>query len=131
MSLRNLQDAQLIKTIALPAAAATANSASLDIGTGPHACCIELRINIPALPALVDAKTITVKLQDSADNITFADIEELASLVITGAGGVGAAAVEREVRLPSSTNRYVRLTVIALAAAGDNTAVSASLTVLG
>lgn len=130
MSLRNIIAADAQKTKALPAAAATAYTDSINVGTGPHVANLEVRLALPALPSLVDAKTVTVTLQDSADNSTFADIEELATFVVTGAGGVGCAAATREVRLPSSAEKYIRAKIVVLTAGGDNTAKSLTLTVL-
>ena len=130
MSLRTTVEQAALKTKALPAAAATAYTDSIEVGTGIHVKEFEVRLELPALPALVDAKTVTVTLQDSADNTTFADIEELATLVVTGAGGVGCTAATREVRLPSSTEKYIRAKIAVLTAGGDNTAKSLTLSVL-
>lgn len=131
MSIRSIKDAALIKTKALPAAAASNNTDSLDLQNVDASFeSIEVEISLPALPSLVDAKTVTVTLKDSADDVTFAAIPELATLVVTGAGGVGASAARRVVRLPSSARRYLRAYVDVLAAAGDNTAKSLSLSLL-
>jgi hypothetical protein len=131
---RRLRDLSLTKSIALPAAAATAVTGSVDFGTtilGPTGDEIEVEISRPATPALVDAKTITDVLTDSADNVTFAAIVGgPAAIVSTGAGGVGAPALLKRVRLPSNTRRYVRLESTVLAAGGDNTAVASTMAVL-
>lgn len=130
---RRLQDASLVKTKALPAASAANATDAIDLGQttlGPAADDIEVEISIPATPALVDDKTITLTLKDSADNSTYAAIPAVATLVQTGAGGAGAAAASRRVKLPPSTRRYLRLDAAVLAAGGDNTAVSYTLKVL-
>lgn len=130
---RRLQDASLIKTKVLPAAAAANYSDSLDLGSttlGPVADGIELDISIEATPSLVDDKTITLTVKDSADDSTFTAIPSLATLVQTGAGGVGAAAASRRIKLPPSTRRYIRLDAAVLTAGGDNTAKSYTLKVL-
>lgn len=130
---RNIQDALLTAVKALPAAGAAASSASIDLGQVLAESInekIDVLLTVPAVPALVDAKTITYVFEDSADNAAFAAIPELASVVSLGAGGLGAAAVSRRVKLPPSTRRYLRVTATVLAAGGDSTAVSLTLKVL-
>lgn len=131
---RNLQDANLSVTTALPAAAASNTSAAIDlrqISADVINEQFDVKITVPALPALVDAKTVTLKLQDSADGLTFADIPELASLVLTGATGGGVASeTTRTVRLPNTTRRYIALNQAVLTAGGDNTGVSTTLQLL-
>jgi len=127
------KDAALIVAIALPAAGATANSTAIDLGSSQPGQLVndfDVLIEVPAVPNLVDAKTITLNLQDSDDNVTFADIPEVADLVMTGAGGVGAAAASQRVKLPISVRRYLRLSPTVLAAGGDSTAVSATLSLV-
>jgi hypothetical protein len=131
--MRSLKDAQLIVTKALPAAAANHNTGTIDlesVANWPSTEKVAVQISVPALPALVEAKTVTIKLQDSADNSSYADIEELASLVITGGTGNGAAAVTREVFLPPTTKRYIQANIAVLTAGGDNTGVSLTLALL-
>lgn len=130
MSLRTTIAQDGIKTKALPAAGASASTSSLQLNTGPHIEGFEIRVEIPALPSLADTKKATTTLEDSADNVTFAAIPELATIVQTGAGGAGAAAALREVRLPSSFRGYLRATVAVEAAGGDNTAKSLTLSIL-
>lgn len=129
-SIRRIIDAREIMSAALPAAGASAYTASLDIGTGPHVERTEFQLDIPATPALVDAKTVIGALQDSADNVTFADIAALGVITALGAGGVGAAAQTATFRLPPTANRYLRARFTVLAAGGNNTAVTGSLTPL-
>lgn len=130
---RTHTDAQLTKTTALPAQTATANGASIDLGVTTAAAlseAVQLEISIPATPSLANSQTITATFQDSADNSSFAAITGLSTLVATGAGGVGSAAVSRKVPLPNATRRYVRASYAASATAGDNTAVSGTFKVL-
>jgi hypothetical protein len=129
MTQRKIIDVALLLSLVMPAAGANASSTSLRVGSGPHLEIFEGRIQIPATPSLVDAKTITLTVQHSDDdgaNDAYADIPEIAPLIVTGAGGVGAAAGERDFRFPSSTKNYVRLHAAVLAAGGDNTAITAT-----
>jgi hypothetical protein len=134
MPIHNIRDAALKVTKACPAAAANHNTDTIDLGCknpGASVESFEVEIAIPALPSLVDDKTLTVKLQDSADNSTFADVEQLASVVVTGASGKGSAAKTVVVRLPSDVNRYVQANLAVVTGGGDNTAKSVVVSLLG
>lgn len=123
----NLKDKELIKTKALPAASANNASDGIDLNQttlGDLSGQFRYRIACPAVPALVDTKTITLKVQDSADGVNYNDLASLASVVLTGAGGAGAAAKEVIGHLPPTTRRHVRGYAAVEAAGGDNTAVS-------
>lgn len=130
---RRLADANLIKVKALPAAAAANAGDSIDLGQitlGPLADILEAILSIEALPSLVDAKTVILTISDSADNASFTAIPSLATLVLTGAGGVGAGAAERRFKLPPSTRQYIRAEAAVLTAGGDNTAKKYTLKIL-
>ena len=123
-----LKDAELIRTVALPAAAATATTEPFNlIQKPPHECHFEVELTLPALPLLADTKKATVTLEDSADGITFAAIAALASLEVIGAGGAGAVTITRKVRLPSDVRQYIRAKVAVEAAGGNNTAKSLTM----
>ena len=132
MSLRNLRDASLVVTKACPAANANHNSGTIDLGVSPGAVTqfVELEIAIPALPSLAADKTLTVKVQDSADDSTYADVAELASFVVTGVSTSGSAAATRTLRMPSTIKRYVQVNLAVAASGGDNTAKSVTITPL-
>lgn len=122
---RLLQDADLNREKALPAANATASTASVDLGsTNPGAGLepVEVEFAVEALPSLVDTKKCTLTMEDSADDSSFAAIAALATLVSTGASGAGAAANSRRIKLPPNVRRYVRVSAAVEAAGGDNTA---------
>lgn len=128
---RRLQDINLNKSKALPAAAASNASNSIDLGQvtlGPLADDLEVLIAIEATPSLVDTKTITLTVSDSADDSSFTAIPALATLVVTGSSG--GAAAERRIKLPPSTRRYLRVEAAVQSAGGDNTAKSYSIKVL-
>lgn len=130
---RNLRDAAFTATKALPAAAATAYTASLDLGQTKVQSLeqVEFEIAVPATPDLVDAKTITIAVQDSADDSSFAAVDPAITTVITGvATSQGGPAKTVRFRLPSQTRRYVRLKLDVLTGGGDNTGVSATLSAL-
>ena len=126
----NLKDTQARVVTALPAQNTNANTASIDLGKGVNQR-LKLKVSIPATPSLADAQTITAKVQDSDDNSSFADVSVYATTVATGAGGTGGVAVAKEYSLFDSVRRYVRLNVAASATAGNNTAVSSTVEVLG
>lgn len=126
----NFRDVNVQVTKALPAAAASNASDSIDLGhayPGRSVEKLELVINLPATPSLADTKTATLTIEDSADNSSFAAVTGLSTVVATGAGGVGAAAIERRVKLPSGVRRYIRLAQAVQSAGGDNTGVSTTM----
>jgi len=130
---RRLEDINLTKTKALPAAAATNYSDAIDFGSnriGPLADDVEVVVSVPALPSLVDAKTLIITVQDSADNSSFAAVAGTPVITLTGAGGVGASALDTRFKLPPLTRQYVRFSQAVLTAGGDNTAVSVTYKVL-
>lgn len=128
---RALKDADLIITKAMPAAAATANSASIDLEqTPPNELPVEVLIEVPALPALEDGKDATITFQDSADDSSFAAVDQIAAITLTGAGGAGASATSMRFRLPSDIRRYIRFSAAVEAAGGDNTAVDVTMSLI-
>jgi hypothetical protein len=135
---RTLRDLNLTVSKALPAAGAANLSASIDttnvnpgrVAGGNVVGSFELLIELPATPALVDTKTIILKLQDSADNITFTDNVDVPAQTLTGAGGVGAAALAYQFKAPITMKRYILLSQAVLAAGGDSTALSGVLSLI-
>jgi len=108
---RNIQDAALQLTKALPAAGASNQSDALDLGAvgGIKPECVEVEIQVPAIAAHVTTSSdITLKLQDSADNSSFADVDAIHQTVIPGVAVTGSVAKNARFRLPSQTRRYVR-----------------------
>lgn len=111
--LRNVLDANLKKTKALPNGAASTTSDAIDLGhntTGAMLVGHDLLIEAPALAVgpMADAKTMkyTVLHSDNADlsspSNLYADV-----LTQTGAGGAGAGATSVRVQLPGNVKRYV------------------------
>jgi hypothetical protein len=130
---RAFKDLQLIKTSALPAAAANNSTAAIDLqqaAAGVNLDKVDVEVAVPATPSLVDAKIITFTIQDSANGTDFAAVTGLATLVVTGAGGVGAAAATRTVKLPTGTRRYIRANAAVESGGGSNIAVSYSISLL-
>ena len=133
MTFLNRRDAALTVTKACPAAGASVNTATIDTGSAGDASLANavVEIAIPALPSLADGKTLTVKLQDSADNSTYADVAELASVVVTGAADAkGSDKKTAVVRLPPGARRYLQANIAVAASGGDNTAKSVTLSLL-
>ena len=127
------RDAALTVTKACPAAGANHNTATIDLKSttaGAFADSVEVEIVIPALPSLENGKTLTVKLQDSADDSSYTDIPELASLVVTGATTGGGAADTRVIRLPSSAKRYLQANLAVVTGGGTNTDKSVTVSLL-
>ncbi len=122
-----MRDASLTTYLALPAAGATAETASLDLGargysgttrSGTLPPNTELLVIWPALPNLTNGGYITFTVQDSANDTDFADLHLESSVVGTVTGG---AAGSKRHRLPPNTRQYVHLKMVASADAGNNT----------
>lgn len=129
--MHSLKDAELIRTVALPAAGASASTASIDLAaTTQVESHFEVEISVPALPNLAEGKTAMVTLEDSANDASFAAIAGLAPLEVTGGAGGGANAASLRVRLPNAARRHLRATADVEAAGGDNTALSISLALI-
>lgn len=120
---------QTVADVALPAANSNANTDSIYIGAvnsnNMHEA--SLWISRPAIPSQADATSARFKIQDSADNSSFADVANVPSLVRTGSGGNGvAAAPDWEIPLPKHLRSYIRINVAEDAASGSNTGVKFS-----
>lgn len=107
---RRLQDDSLNKSVALPTGAATANTNSVDLGQAtPFPITESFHVKLSTSTAAgANNKNITVKVQDSADNSTFANIAAIGALTVTDANGAGFSAGTLTVSLPPTTRRYVR-----------------------
>lgn len=126
-----LSDETMKRTVALPAAAAAALTSSVDLGgdrAGPLGHTLEVHLSLPALPSLVDAKTVTVDLYDcDTEDGVYAVVPTVGNMVVTGAGGAGAAAKSWRFYLPPDTRRFVKARAAVLTGGGDNTAKSLAM----
>jgi hypothetical protein len=129
VSERRLKDASLNKSVDLPTGAATANTNSVDLGQAtPFPITESFHVKLSTSVATgANNKTITVKVQDSADNTTFANIAAIGALTVTDNNGAGFPAGSLTVSLPPTTRRYVRGQATSVADGGDST--DGSLTV--
>ena len=119
---RLIKDATQQVSAPLPAAGANNNSDTIDLGAGAYkAESFEVEIAIPALGALEDNKTVTIKLQDSDDDSTYADTDPLIQTTVEGDGGDGSDAKTIRFRLPATTRRYIQFNHAVESAGGDNT----------
>lgn len=135
-------------TQALPAAGAAANSTTIDLRSGTGSAGVpvagsqtavylgnsalqdmQVLFQLPSCPNLVEAKAVTIKLQDSADDSSYADVTGLGSQTITGAtgGGTGGVVTNLYWSLPPGVRRYLQCNVSVPADAGTLTAVSYTL----
>lgn len=135
------QDALLQAVIALPAQSGTATSASIDLGTatptlvGTHG---DVVVTVPAIAGFTATTgTYTMSIHDSADNSSFAAVNQADSgvgtgtlnVILTGVATTGTAALSARFRLPHTVRRYIRLNIVANASTGTNTSTSATMQV--
>lgn len=130
-----LKDAQLKGTLALPSGASSVYGAAIKLDNtarGAFPGEVEWLVTAPALVVgkLADASTmkysvtVSANADGSSPTIVYPDV-----IVQTGAGGAGAVAATKIVRLPVSVTGYVALKITNSAAA-DASAVSATLEAL-
>lgn len=128
---RAIKDATFVKAKALPAAGANNNTATFDLGPGGYVAEeIEVEIAIPTLADLEDDKTVTIKVQDSADDSSYATVDPLIQTSVVGAGGAGSAAKTVKFRLPAGVRRYIQFNQAVESAGGTLTAVSVTYSLL-
>jgi hypothetical protein len=109
---RFLRDAGKTVTKALPAAGASNQSGTIDIGVGPfHPEELDVEISIPAMAAHSDTtKNVTITLQDSADDSSYADVDPAIVETLAGVSSTGTSAKVVVFRLPPGTRRYIQFT---------------------
>lgn len=110
VSERRLTDESLTKNVTLPSGATTKNTTAIDLGqTTPFPVTEAFHVKLTSSTATgANNKNITIKVQDSADNSTFANIAAIGSLTVTDANGAGYSAGSLTVSLPPTTRRYIR-----------------------
>lgn len=118
-----MKDTLLKQTKALPASDGTVVTTAIDLMNGTNGDFLGDVDCIATAPVLTttelpDDDTATYKLEDSADNSTFADLQT-GVITQTGADSSGAAAATATVRLPKDVSRYVRLSVTTAGTSGD------------
>jgi hypothetical protein len=126
---RNIKDAALLVTRALPTADGTVTSSDIDLGAvlpGVSLEGVELAIEIPELSStlLPSADTLTVTVQGGA---SAAPSTSLGLTHLTTGTGSTIAAQEVRFRLPSNCPRYINVKFVAAGGTGDQSGVSATV----
>ena len=135
---RQLRDAALLVTKALPASASsTVTTDPIDTGVrtarGIQPDGLEVVLTIPALSTTIapDTRTVTLIIE-SSDASNFGSYETLRTVVVTGAGGVGVPTpTELRVTVPLDGKRYFRGKITFGASTTDGSALSAELALVG
>lgn len=124
MSTRNLKDANLKQTVALPNAANTVNTNGIDLGaTTPFPTTEKFAVRLTIGTATgANNKNINAVIQDSADNSTFANIAGLGAPIKRSVDNNGAGHTESsiDVQLPPGTRRYIRASATGEANGGNS-----------
>src|SRR5438105_2652903 len=133
-TIRALKDANFIFTKVLPAAAASNQTPTIDliaVSGDPDPSLFDIEVVVPALANHTDStKTITITVQDSADNSTYANVTPLIQCQVPGVASTGSAATTFTFRLPPGIRRYVQLTQSVPTGDGNNTASSVTVSLL-
>jgi len=130
---RLLQDATLRKAAALPNAANTTTTASIDLGPQPYNATEDLVVRIDTIQATgANSKNITITVQDSDEPAaSFAAVAGLGPLVIAGNTTAYPATVRKSIKLPTTTKRYIRISATGEANGGDAGDGTMTLSVVG
>lgn len=109
---RRLADADKSGNVALPNAANTVNSNVIDleqVTPYPTTEAFQVRVTTTAATG-ANNKNISVRIQDSADNSSWANVAVLGNpiLTVTDNNGAGYSAGEVFVQLPPTIRRYIR-----------------------
>lgn len=131
---RNLKDATLAVTAALPNAGNTVNSNGIDLGsTAPYPVTEKFTVKISTTAANgSNSKNINIRIMDSADNTTFANVATIGNPVlrVTDNANAGFPAGAATIQLPPGIQRYIRATALGEANGGDASAGTFSLELL-
>lgn len=123
MATRKLKDATLNKSVALPNAANTVTTNSIDLGaTVPFPTSESFAVKLSTEAATgANNKNITVYLQGSAEAAAnFTNISGVGTLIVTDDNGAGYPAASLEIQLPPATNkRYIRAAAVGEANGGN------------
>lgn len=131
---RRIKDALLTNNTNFPAAGAAVATASIDLGqptSGRPPEEISLQVEWPDMAAYTDnTKTITIRLQDSADNAAWADVNPVIEFQLKGVAATGPLADGLQCPLPAHIRRYVRANITAPAGGANVTALALTLSVV-
>lgn len=119
---RQIADANLSANIALPNAANTVNTNGIDLGaTTPWPTTEGVQVKIVTTAGTgANSKNINIRLMDSADNSTFANIGNAANpLLVIAEANSAYAATTLYSSIPINCRRYVRGTAVGEANGGN------------
>lgn len=117
---RNITDYDLTVNVTLPNAANVKNTAGIGLGAvTPFPLTEQFQVRIDTTQSTgANSKNINVVIQDSADNITFANIALCGTKVIAG-NAANFPAATATFQLPPTTRRYIRASATGEANGGD------------
>jgi hypothetical protein len=72
---------------------------------------VEVVVEVNTQIALADTKVLTVKLQDSADNSSFADLVTLYTKTASGAETIAAGTVLKKYIVPTNARKYIKAVI--------------------
>jgi hypothetical protein len=121
---------QTIKSVALPAAGASASTAAIHFGTSDLGSACKIKLSLEALPSLVNTKKATVTLTEcDTEGGSYTTLETVGNMAVTGPSSGGSAAKEWELYLPPVHKAYIKAAVAVESAGGDNTAKTLTMAV--
>ncbi len=119
------------KSVALNNGAGNVSTSYIDLGPGggAHIPAGRFLFRLPLQAALADAGTVTVALMECATSGgTYTAVPGYGTMVVTGAGGAGAAAADFKMPIAAHVLQYVKAKFTQVGA-GNNSVVSANFAV--
>lgn len=128
VDLRDMRDAAIEKSVAMPTSAGTSTSAGVDLqSNGANVRRnAELVIEAPLHASGVDTKTHTYTIEESDDDVTYAASANYAATVNTATAS-GFPAFEKRFPLFPTTKRYVRMVIVGNSGSGNTSSKNASI----
>jgi hypothetical protein len=118
-----MKERTTIKSVALPAAGASASTAAINLGTSDLGDSIKLGVELEALPNLANTKKASVVLEHAdTEGGSYSAVETVGNMAVTGPSSGGSAAKGWEFYPPIVRKPWLRATVSVEASGGDNTA---------
>jgi hypothetical protein len=124
-----MREASTIKSVALPAAAAAALTAAINVGAFDLGGRCEIHLELPDLPSLVNTKKATVELFESdTEGGSYTVMPCTGNMVVT-AGASGGVAKLFRLYLPPEHKAWIKGKVTVESGGGDNTAKTLTLAI--
>lgn len=123
-----MKERTTIKSVALPAAGASASTGAINVGTSDLGDRLIFGVELEALPNLANTKKASAILEHAdTEGGSYSTLETVGNMSVTGPSSGGSAAKIWELYLPPVHKAWVRATFSVEGSGGDNTAKKGTL----